>query len=216
MPASPLMDPAPWAADGLSNEAGKPIIAIIYSDSEAADEALRSIALRLLDRGCRLAGLVQHNRPRPGRSRCDMVLEELASGDLVPISQDRGPEAKGCALVLDQLLKAMQIVRAALPTRPDLVIVNKFGKTEAEGGGFRTLIAEAMELAIPVLVAVPFRNIDQWHAFAGPCAREIELQSSEHTVEMVCAVVLRDRPCRVEPYDRRDQAPKVQKDAEAM
>lgn len=211
-----MIEPAPRGANGLPTGPGKPIIAIIYSDSEAADEALRSIALRLLDSGCRLAGLVQHNRPRPGRSRCDMILEELASGDLVPITQDRGPGAKGCALVLDQLLKAMQIVRAALPTRPDLVIVNKFGKTEAEGGGFRTLIAEAVDLAIPVLVAVPFRNLDQWHAFVGSCAWEIELQTSDRTVEMIHAVVMRDRPISVESCDRCDPALTKHKRAAAM
>lgn len=187
-----MMDLDHRDADASSYDPSKPIIAITYSDSEAADEALCGIALRLIESSWRLAGLVQHNRPRPGRSRCDMVLEELASGDLVPITQDRGPEAKGCALVLDQLLKAMQLVRAALPAHPDLVIVNKFGKTEAEGGGFRALIAEAVDLAIPVLVAVPFRNLDQWHAFVGPCSWEIELQSSNSIVESVCVALMRD------------------------
>ena len=152
-----------------------PITALIYTDSDIADRALRDVAVTLMERGCKLAGLVQHNTPRPGRSRCDMILEELASGELLGISQDRGPLARGCALDVDQLLKAMQIVRAALDARPDLVILNKFGKTEAEGAGFRPLIAEAIEAGLPLLIAVPWRNIESWRLFAGAMAREVSL-----------------------------------------
>lgn len=152
-----------------------PITALTYTDSEAADRALRAIAGELLERGCSLAGLVQHNRPRPGRSRCDMELEELGSGELIGISQDRGPLARGCALDLDQLTSAMQIVRASLAASPDLVILNKFGKTEAEGGGFRSVIAETIEVGLPLLIAVPWRNIESWRSFAGELARECEL-----------------------------------------
>jgi hypothetical protein len=151
------------------------ITAIIYSDSDAADRALRALALELMERGHRLAGLVQHNQQRPARSRCDMVLEELAGGDLVPISQDRGPHARGCALDVGQLLAAMQLVRTQIAARPDLVILNKFGKTEAEGGGFREVIADVIEAGLPLLIAVPWRNIEGWREFAGPLSREIVL-----------------------------------------
>lgn len=163
-----------------------PITALIYSDSDAADQALRDIAVTLMERGCKLAGLVQHNTPRPGRSRCDMILEELASGDLLGISQDRGPLARGCALDVDQLLKAMQIVRAALAERPELVILNKFGKTEAEGAGFRPLIAEAIEAGLPLLIAVPWRNIESWRNFTGDLAREIDLDRIAADGQSLC------------------------------
>lgn len=151
------------------------ITALIYTDSDAADRALRDVAVTLMERGYRLAGLVQHNTARQGRSRCDMVLEELASGELIGISQDRGPLARGCALDVGQLLGAMQIVRAALDTAPDLVILNKFGKTEAEGAGFRPMIAETIEAGLPLLIAVPWRNIESWRLFAGALAREVDL-----------------------------------------
>jgi nucleoside-triphosphatase THEP1 len=156
-----------------------PITALVYTDSVAADAALRDIAVQLLEEGYRLAGLVQINTPRPGRSRCDMLLEELSSGEHLGISQDRGPEARGCALDVGQLLTAMEKVRAALADQPDLVILNKFGKTEAEGGGFRTLIAEAIESGVPLLIGVPWRNIESWRLFAGPLAREIALDSAD-------------------------------------
>lgn len=158
-----------------------PITALVYTDSVAADRVLRDIAVELLEEGYRLAGLVQINAPRPGRSRCDMLLEELASGEHLGISQDRGPEARGCALDISQLLTAMEKVRTALANEPDLVILNKFGKTEAEGGGFRPLIADAIASGLPLLIGVPWRNVESWRLFAGPLSREIALESLDGT-----------------------------------
>jgi hypothetical protein len=73
------------------------------------------------------------------------------------------------------MARAMQLAMVALRAAPDLLVLNKFGKTEVEGGGFRTLIAAAIEQAVPVLIGVPYRNIDPWRAFAGELAREIHL-----------------------------------------
>ena len=158
-----------------------PITALVYTDSDAADRALRDIAIAFIEEGYRLAGLVQINTPRPGRSRCDMMLEELGSGDHLAISQDRGPEARGCALDIGQLLSAMERVRKALAAAPDLVILNKFGKAEAEGGGFRPLIVEAIESGLPLLIGVPWRNIESWRLFSDPYARELTVESLTRT-----------------------------------
>ena len=57
--------------------------------------------------------------------------------------------------------------------QPRLLVVNKFGKIEADGGGLRQAVAEAVELGIPVLVGVPARNLDRWRAFAGSLAIEL-------------------------------------------
>lgn len=152
-----------------------PIVAITYGDGQRVASVMDRIANHLAAEGYRLAGLVQRNVARPGRSRCDMFLEELASGSIISISQDRGRGARGCHLDVEALLSAMARARDALATAPDLLIVNKFGKTECEGGGCRPLIAEAVERGVPVLVAVPCGNLEGWRAFAGELAREYEL-----------------------------------------
>jgi len=174
----------------------KPILVLTYSDSAVADLTLCNVAMHLVAAGWRLAGLVQHNEPRPGRSRCDMTLEELASGHLIPISEDRGPHARGCRLAVDQLLAAISLVESALEKRPDLVILNRFGKTEAEGGGFRGLIVDALEAGIPILIAVPYRNLDNWHAFAGELSSQIDLQSGEDSFAEISAELNRMCPSR--------------------
>lgn len=152
------------------------LTALVYTDGAAADRALRGTARRLEALGCRLAGVVQRDDARAGGTGCDMALEELSSGETIAISQDRGPHARGCRLDLGELLRAMQLVAAALEQRPGVLILNKFGKTEAEGGGFRDLIVQAVGASVPVLIAVPDRNLDQWRAFAGDLAREVTLE----------------------------------------
>lgn len=156
-----------------------PITALIYTDAAAADRALRGVARRFHATDRRLAGIVQRDEPRADRVGCDMILEELSSGQSIAISQDRGPHARGCRLDLGELLRAMQLVAAALEQKPDLLILNKFGKTEAEGGGFRDLIVQAINAGVPVLIAVPCRNLDSWRVFAGELARELHIDGLE-------------------------------------
>lgn len=149
-----------------------PIVAIVYGDGARVALVLDSIVDHLASAGCRLAGLIQREKVRSGRSRCDMLMQDLTTGETVAISQDRGESARGCRLDVDALLNAAARVRDALATEPDLLVVNKFGKTECEGGGCRSLIAEAVELGVPVLVAVPYANLDGWRNFAGGLAIE--------------------------------------------
>lgn len=163
--------------------------ALIYTDSDTADGFMRAVALNLMDRGWKLAGLVQHNQPRAGRSRCDMILEDIDSGGLVPISQDRGPHARGCALDIDQLLQAMMLVQQSVAEAPDLVILNKFGKTESEGGGFRPLIADVAAAGLPLLIAVPWRNIESWRLFAGDLGEEVVLSGVPDQATELCEML---------------------------
>lgn len=179
------------------------ITALIYTDSEAADRLLRQTALDLLAKGHVLAGLVQHNHTLPGHSRCDMYLEDLATGEHVPISQDRGPHARGCMLDVGQLLAATQAVRQSLGRQTDLVILNKFGKVEGEGGGLRALIAEVIEAGVPLLIAVPWRNIDSWRNFAGLLSEEVMMEAAAPISYAALSVELTQRIARA----RSDRAP---------
>lgn len=163
-----------------------PIIAIVYSDSNAINRMLRTLADHLVQGGFALAGFVQDNVACEGKARCDMVLEELSSGQRFGISEERGRHARGCMLDVDELLRAVTRAMAGLDAGVDLVVVNKFGKTEAEGGGFGPLIAESVSRGVPVLIGVPARNLAAWREFAGEFA-------SEHAIEQLggdCATVL--------------------------
>ena len=142
-------------------------------DRGGADRLLAALAPRLAADGLSVAGVVQVNVERAGRRHPDMTLRVLSGGDAVRISQDLGPEARGCRLDPDGLERAVALVEAALDPRPDLLILNKFGKQESFGRGFRPLIGEALASGIPVLLAVAPTNRAAFLAFAGDLATEL-------------------------------------------
>ena len=152
-----------------------PITAIAYSDSVQFEVLLQEVTALMTDRGMRLAGLIQRSQRKPGRLKCDIYLQDLATGELRGISGDRGPEARGCVLNTDQLLRACESAAAGLSDQTDLLVLCKFGKTEVEGGGFRGLMAKAIELSVPVLIGVPLVNLRAFREFSAGFAREIEL-----------------------------------------
>ena len=192
-------------SSGGSHGSRRSILALVYSDSALADSVLREVAARMSQAGLTLAGLVQHNPVRPTRSRCDMMLEDLSTGDLVEISEDRGAGARGCILMVDQLLRAIETVRSGLAHAPDLVILNKFGKTESEGRGLRSLIVEVVETGLLLLIAVPYRNLDNWRTFASDFSHEVVLGTREQTVEAVVGEFTRLVPGKRQPAAARVQ-----------
>ncbi|WP_323010146.1 DUF2478 domain-containing protein [Paracoccus sp. (in: a-proteobacteria)] len=131
----------------------------------ANDRFLAVVAEQALAVGLRLAGTVQVNIQREGRIKCDMDLRVLPDGPVLRISEDRGNGARGCRLDAGVLEAAVLGVTAALPTT-DLLLVNKFGKQEAEGRGFAPLIAEALSRGIPVLVGVNRLNLPAFQEFS--------------------------------------------------
>lgn len=138
------------------------------------DRVLAEVAADLAACGLRLAGVVQINPEVPGR-RCDMDLVLLDAGARVRISQCLGPLARGCRLDPAGLEAAVGQVAARLEggERPDLLIVNKFGKAEIAGRGFRPVVARALELGVPVLIGLNRGNHDGFEAFAEGLAERL-------------------------------------------
>ena len=161
-----------------SAEHAPPILAIVYSDGLAADRLISELGYKVRDAGIAVAGIVQHNQFVRDRTKCNMEIEELASGIVLKISEDRGKEARGCRLDRGALSEAAALLSASIENGPQLVILNKFGKTEAEGRGLRDTLAQAVQLGVPVIVGVPFRNIEQWRIFAEGLAEECAIGSS--------------------------------------
>ncbi len=163
------------------------ITGLLCDEGPMADRAIRRIYDCLTARGVFVAGFVQLNEPRAGRSRCDMILHEMASGEEICISDDRGPHARGCRLNAPEMVRAEGLLAAALDRQPDLLIVNKFGKTEAQGGGFRRMITSAVEAGVPVLIAVPRRNEAAWQSFVGGLSKDVAVETLAADCAALCA-----------------------------
>ncbi|MBC7132716.1 MAG: DUF2478 domain-containing protein [Roseovarius sp.] len=131
------------------------------------DLLLHGFADRAAARGLRLCGTVQVNTDCGPDRACDMDVRVLPDGPVIRISQSLGTGARGCRLDPEALERAVAAAEARLSEGADLVIVNKFGKHEADGRGFRALIAEAVARGVPVLVGVNPLNAPRLAEFLG-------------------------------------------------
>ncbi|SMO66378.1 DUF2478 domain-containing protein [Ruegeria faecimaris] len=147
---------------------------VTTTDRGATDRLLSAAADRLLAADAQLAGVVQTNTECADSSKCDMDVRVLPEGETIRISQSLGTQSRGCRLDPAALERAVGYVTASLAENPHLLIVNKFGKHEADGRGFRPVIAEALAQDIPVLVGVNGLNAAKFEEFTGGGAEQIE------------------------------------------
>lgn len=135
-----------------------------------ADILLSDLADRLIAQGLRVGGVVQSNTTCNDNDLCDMDVQVMPDGPVFRISQSLGAGSRGCRLNPETLEQAVghvtQSLNATQGQRPQLLIVNKFGKHEADGRGFRPLIADAMMAGVPVLTAVNPTNHPAFQDFA--------------------------------------------------
>lgn len=159
-----------------------------------SDLLLAAFARQLAEKSVRLSGVVQSNTACEGSERCDMDVEVLPEGPVIRISQSLGTGSRGCRLDPSALEQAVGLVSPTLSFSPELLIINKFGKHEADGRGFRPVIAEALMENIPVLTAANDINESEFLAFSDGLAAKldpslVELQSWFDTVKTPAAVL---------------------------
>ncbi|WP_071675161.1 DUF2478 domain-containing protein [Nioella nitratireducens] len=138
------------------------------------DLVLFTLADRLRGLGYRCCGTVQINSERADTGPCDMDVKVLPDGPVLRISQSLGRASKGCRLDPNALEAAVGHVGARFAGGADCLIVNKFGKHEAEGRGMRTVIAEALSRDIPVLVGLNSLNQPAFDAFTAGMAVQLD------------------------------------------
>lgn len=146
---------------------------VMTEDRGGTDRLLAELAEGFEAEGRRVIGAVQINTELPNQIKCRMELHLLPGGARVTISQSLGALAKGCRLDPDGLERAVHHAETALEAGADLVVINKFGKQEIEGSGFRDLIATALSEGIPVLLGVNTKNFDAFQAYAGDFAEPV-------------------------------------------
>ncbi|MBD3765267.1 MAG: DUF2478 domain-containing protein [Rhodobacterales bacterium] len=147
---------------------------VVNTGRGEGDSFLAGIAEALAARGLAVGGVVQTNYVFDPERRCHMDLCVLGTDQVVRISQDRGRHARGCRLDPQGLALAVGQVEAMLDRgRIALLIVNKFGKSELEGEGFRDVIGKALLAGVPVLTMVSPGARDGFLDFAGDLAVEL-------------------------------------------
>nr|WP_272214674.1 DUF2478 domain-containing protein [Marinicella sp. W31]MDC2880307.1 DUF2478 domain-containing protein [Marinicella sp. W31] len=146
---------------------------IPFTQDDAADRILEAVARRLRARGQRVEGFVQHAEKDDGQCCGAVDLEDIATGRRWQIMQALGAHARGCRLDFNALSQAAVFAQTRIGTQPDLLILNRFGKGEAQGGGLRSVFEAAFLAGVPMLTSVKEAYLDDWHAFAGDLSQPL-------------------------------------------
>ena len=150
----------------LRFDAESDVAALVYRPDDDPDDLLIALADDLRRSGLRPVGVVQAGRScRSSTPRLGVVM--LPGGDPIHLVPDAELPATGCCLDSERLGVVAERLAAAIDGGADLVIINRFGRSEAAGGGLTGVIARAIDANIPVLIAVPERHFAAWISLCG-------------------------------------------------
>jgi hypothetical protein len=137
------------------------LAAVVYGTDDDPDRVIAGFAADLR----RPVGVVQRGRScQSEEPRLGVTL--LPDGELVGLALDERLHSGGCRLDPDRLASLSMRLAAAIDDGADLVIINRFGRSEAEGKGLIGLIPQALDADIPVLIAVPEQRFAEWIRFS--------------------------------------------------
>jgi hypothetical protein len=149
------------------------LAAIVFPKGFHVDGLLADVVATLTASGLRVAGVVQE-AVATTPDRCDtLVLRDMTDRTTTCITEDRGAQSAGCRLDPRGLAEVAAKLEAVLDTNPDLLVINRFGKAESEGGGLRAVLTTALMRGIPVLTAVRDLNVAGWQSFHEGTAQDL-------------------------------------------
>lgn len=150
-----------------------PIGAIVHQSAEIADQQLQPFIQYLQEQGKKVLGVVQAPEEVSFAYRSKMGIINLSNGEFTSIAQDLGMHNTSCCLDSEAVSHASQILKLARTETPDLIVVNRFGKLEAEGDGFAEEMLEIMSLELPMLTVVATKFLTPWRTFTGSLGTEL-------------------------------------------
>ena len=153
-------------------------IAVVQGPGPVVQDLFRTLAERWQGEA-RVVGAIAEDHGLPDRACSAGYLRSLADGARHPIFQDLGRGSQTCHLAGDGALVAGAAVARDIETGCDLVILSKFGKLEAGGGGLREAFAAAIEAGVPVLTSVAASQAAPWRSFAAPLFTPLDADAGE-------------------------------------
>jgi len=134
------------------------------------DALLASIAGQQRRAGRQVGGLLMTHPDGDAGCASPMVLVDIGTGEQHLVSQPLGRDSTACRADPQGFARASAVLRRVLDDAPDLVISNRFGGLEAEGGGFRAELLEILARDLPLLTVAATRHLPAWQQFTGGAA----------------------------------------------
>jgi hypothetical protein len=133
----------------------KGMIAALHGESTFHMQRLLSrFAERRLCDGLRVAGVIEIAEASSKGACRSLALREIGAGARFPIAQDLGRGSQACNLDANGVAAACAKVLGVIERGADLVVLSKFGKLEAGGGGLLDCFAAAAGAGIPCVAGV--------------------------------------------------------------
>ena len=140
---------------------------LLYHTSVEVDSILTSAIGQLQRRGVTIGGLLQRFGEQLPNGKYRMWVDDIATGQSIRLDKPRGAGASACIVDPDALAQAACMLRRTIEAQPGLIIVNRFGHAEAEGGGMRAEIADAVCSGAAVLLSARLTYRDALERFLG-------------------------------------------------
>lgn len=140
--------------------------AVVLPHRHAAHALLADFAALQQAQSVAVAGLLQEGSKSAGDAPDAITLADLNTGERFAIMLSEAC-AGSCAVDPSAVAAASAVLRRAIAGRSSLILVNKFGPLEAEGGGLADEMLQAMAAELPLLTTVSVNRLESWLRFTG-------------------------------------------------
>lgn len=141
------------------------IAAIANREERDSQALLRAAAEAWRAAGANVVGILAEDGDTEGECSA-AFLRDIASGRRFSIHLDAAPAGTSCHLDTDGVDDACAGLLPQI-AGADIVVLSKFGKTEAMRRGLWAAFCEATAAGKPLLTTVSAKHRDAWTAFAG-------------------------------------------------
>lgn len=139
------------------------IATVIARDSATAQALIAKVVADWRAAGANIVGVIAEPHGIPGRTCGAGILREIVSRKSFPIYLDTAPSHTSCHLDATGVDGACAAILNQIATS-DLVVLSKFGKLEASGGGLAPAFEAAIAAGKPLLTTVSYKHRDTWRA----------------------------------------------------
>jgi hypothetical protein len=141
------------------------VAAVVGADSAAIQSLLAAAVAGWRRSGAKVVGLLAEPHGIPDRSCGAGILRDIVSSKPFPMYFETPPQGTSCHLDPSGLETAGGALLGQIAAS-DLLVLSKFGKLEAMGGGLVAAFEAAIGAGIPVLTSVSEKHREAWERFA--------------------------------------------------
>lgn len=150
----------------------KPLVAgVVYERGAPIRDVMRAFVRQLQSENTNIHGILQEipKDMDPANAGCGVDAIDIKTGEHVALVRPTQYELDNsvCSMDLSKLAETSMILRRALDDHAEIVVVEKFGKHEKEGGGLSGDLMAVISEGIPTMVTVPKVELESWNQFTG-------------------------------------------------